>query len=141
MRIVTTININDFNPRSSYEERLAVLCLRRGKEIISIHAPHTRSDVNRLINCLMLIFQSTLLIRGATKNSRKNCWAKLISIHAPHTRSDKCLVTHLGYLEISIHAPHTRSDKREEVMLFLKFYFNPRSSYEERQNNVLGRLA
>ena len=83
-------NRNNFNPRSSYEERLLKLksLLRRQK------------------------FQSTLLIRGATKSLAKHLGYTCISIHAPHTRSDAWLIEMYTRPGISIHAPHTRSDRR-----------------------------
>ena len=55
----------NFNPRPSYEERRKVMTAIN-KDVISIHAPHTRSDA-----------------RPSSIESRK-----VISIHAPHTRSD-----------------------------------------------------
>ena len=56
-----------FNPRSSYEERrVGAPSVERFREI-SIHAPHTRSDERGADQMYWgLIFQSTLLIRGAT---------------------------------------------------------------------------
>ena len=56
-----------FNPRSSYEERPEDFKGKKLCKLISIHAPHTRSDVRRVNPRLhKLLFQSTLLIRGAT---------------------------------------------------------------------------
>jgi len=55
---------------------------------ISIHAPHTESDIVVKIN------------------ENKN----YISIHAPHTESDKVDVPDIVDWVISIHAPHTESD-------------------------------
>ena len=104
---------------------------RRAQEI-SIHAPHARSDqcTCRLRRrsifqstllmrgatpavakyLLSLIFQSTLLMRGATKKAQELTDAVNISIHAPHARSDFPLGVRLRDREISIHAPHARSD-------------------------------
>ena len=102
--------------------------------LISIHAPHTRSDL-------------------APQNAPPV--SPVISIHAPHTRSDGCHGLHGGNREISIHAPHTRSDVPNRTTHTLTYsisihaphtrsddrlrhhkspsrYFNPRSSYEER---------
>ena len=83
-----TYRADDFNPRSSYEERLRRRLKRSGLFQISIHAPHTRSDVF-----------SGRAGGGAT-----------ISIHAPHTRSDLKAMAAAAACRISIHAPHTRSD-------------------------------
>ena len=55
-----------FNPRSSCEERL----------------PSPRTSTPNAS------FQSTLLMRGATRGSRDGRQAPRISIHAPHARSD-----------------------------------------------------
>ena len=64
------------------------------------------------------VFQSTLLMRGATRPEAgiddRSCY---ISIHAPHARSD------IGRIS------STRS----------RFYFNPRSSCEERHSQRDGR--
>ena len=81
--------------------------------VISIHAPHTRSDPLSLTDVIqgMIVFQSTLLIRGATL-----CTA---------------LEGASGF--ISIHAPHTRSDIWTRFYSYQMRYFNPRSSYEERR--------
>ena len=108
--------------------------------VISIHAPHTRSDV---------------IVRDCFSTCRD------ISIHAPHTRSDiyrSQNPRHIPYFNprssyeerhdkvdvsggktISIHAPHTRSDETN-LRACLSSYFNPRSSYEERQLHNRPRL-
>ena len=100
-----------FNPRSSCEERLAA----------------------QLSTRKYLLFQSTLLMRGATFlsvlhalsirnfNPRSSCeerhgktsllWQMAkISIHAPHARSDDAGEAGTDDHKISIHAPHARSD-------------------------------
>ena len=106
---------------------------RQDAQRISIHAPHARSD-DRLArqSCNIGLFQSTLLMRGATSwsprrqsrryfNPRSSCEERqpmvaprgverYISIHAPHARSDILNVTPLPGRYISIHAPHARSD-------------------------------
>ena len=123
--------------------------------LISIHAPHARSDLDRLgISsadlqfqstllmrgatfrkkgvCSELLFQSTLLMRGATGRGRQVCRLVQISIHAPHARSDlRCKVDDL-LCSISIHAPHARSDGRPAHCRACRLHFNPRSSCEER---------
>ena len=62
---------SNFNPRSSCEERPGM--------------PMTRSVMGR--------FQSTLLMRGATRLLSSSCSSYRISIHAPHARSDCRLPT------------------------------------------------
>ena len=63
------------------------VCLRRDKAI-SIHAPHARSDVKATKAFTDWLFQSTLLMRGATALLLCRCTEAVISIHAPHARSD-----------------------------------------------------
>ena len=128
---------NNFNPRSSYEERLQAKSYIKAGASISIHAPHTRSDTDWPVCAAKWAdfnprssyeerqsikrqriywqrFQSTLLIRGATLVFCCSPRTSNISIHAPHTRSDAVLsVGFLTCLGISIHAPHTRSDLRK----------------------------
>ena len=101
---------------------------------ISIHAPHARSDMMRrpvmaafyifqstllmrgataqmAVSTISSIFQSTLLMRGATQPCHQCHHGYLISIHAPHARSDRHLGDRHNHLcHISIHAPHARSD-------------------------------
>ena len=83
-----------------------------GKNLrISIHAPHARSDSPLPVRPVRIApFQSTLLMRGATKPS---------FLAAPPS-------------SISIHAPHARSDASISPLLSAKQDFNPRSSCEER---------
>ena len=100
---------------------------------ISIHAPHARSDLRPLklrltssnfnprssceerLHCEACeadpeLFQSTLLMRGATSS---------VDLLLPGSR-------------ISIHAPHARSDLTTTSSLSSQNHFNPRSSCEER---------
>ena len=148
---------SNFNPRSSCEERRGsskyVVCsnvisihapharsdtiiihVRFDVAVISIHAPHARSDrrTSRLstitgnfnprssceerpkatmIDRRMDLFQSTLLMRGATSDKQEKQDTTLISIHAPHARSDLTdKYPEAPSSTISIHAPHARSD-------------------------------
>ena len=111
------------------------------------------------------IFQSTLLMRGATRENHHIVRIVEISIHAPHARSDlirestakQCFV-------ISIHAPHARSDSplivpriprsRFQSTLLMRGArgsingtvkkvkdFNPRSSCEERRQKPRRRAC
>ena len=82
-----------------------------GRDAISIHAPHARSDDLRAeLEPRRRKFQSTLLMRGATRGVIQHQIPPLISIHAPHARSDKAECIAMLYAAISIHAPHARSD-------------------------------
>ena len=124
---------------------------------ISIHAPHARSDGSWAATKMeQKIFQSTLLMRGATYNIVNGGVCNNISIHAPHARSDTIGVCASRLIIISIHAPHARSDTKqteETVRAFIisihapharsdqsraaasavSMNFNPRSSCEERR--------
>ena len=127
------LQIYDFNPRSSWEER----------HLIKAH------------NIIYLIFQSTLLVRGATAQKTPVLINCDISIHAPRERSDfrQTLLTDFNTLfqstllvrgatfdsnisysnfPISIHAPRERSDGVIFKILSVPRDFNPRSSWEER---------
>ena len=56
---------------------------------ISIHAPHARSDkLDKAGQDAVAEFQSTLLMRGATRCDLAQDGRPDISIHAPHARSD-----------------------------------------------------
>ena len=64
-----------------------------------------------------MIFQSTLLMRGATRHGDGRDHRAGISIHAPHARSDDTdgFCSKAGQC-ISIHAPHARSDARSQSL-------------------------
>ena len=106
-----------FNPRSSCEERHVDGTLLVIPTVISIHAPHARSDLSLLLHlCHTSIFQSTLLMRGAT----------LVPVAVP-----------LSVRLISIHAPHARSDENHPATIESSKNFNPRSSCEERRRSYV----
>ena len=81
----------------------------------------------------MTRFQSTLLMRGATRADCENNQHLAISIHAPHARSDDSKEVCIKVTHISIHAPHARSDWRASTQRGTPSNFNPRSSCEERR--------
>ena len=146
-----------FNPRSSCEERrinvtytaqelaFQSTLLMRGAtannelsqavNVISIHAPHARSDLTiSAMRSGREPFQSTLLMRGAT--------SAILSLCSHHVLFQSTLLMrgatpgeNLVKLErmISIHAPHARSDHSTRAMGNCKQNFNPRSSCEERR--------
>ena len=103
---------------------------------ISIHAPHARSDFTvGSGGGDIAIFQSTLLMRGATRprsrtsatpcyfNPRSSCEERRALSNRPRAPG-----------QISIHAPHARSDTVPALPTALRSsYFNPRSSCEERR--------
>ena len=89
-------------------------------QIISIHAPHTRSDEEKPMNSNTTIkFQSTLLIRGATR-----CQCGGSDVH-PHFN------------------PRSSYEERppREDQAGRRGHFNPRSSYEERQMHSTPKVA
>ena len=100
MRGATFIHIghsnlcNNFNPRSSCEERLP-----QGRIPYDICHFNPRSSCEER-RCYVV-----------------NILAPLdISIHAPHARSDRRIAQALEARHISIHAPHARSDKKSIVL-------------------------
>ena len=103
----------DFNPRSSCEERLHC-----SSYVVSVIYFNPRSSCEERHDCQLVPkshcrkFQSTLLMRGATRMGRnRSGTSRPISIHAPHARSDvACVAAADVAADISIHAPHARSD-------------------------------
>ena len=119
-----------------------LLCENVAGHMISIHAPHARSDD----------------AGEAGTDDHK------ISIHAPHARSDDPWIDALvSWTKISIHAPHARSDDILDTFGALEdtfqstllmrgatcrggndagceHDFNPRSSCEERRLSTRKRL-
>ena len=125
-----------FNPRSSCEERPGDLFPFPG-QVISIHAPHARSDDADTLKIIRAyVFQSTLLMRGAT-SACPRCFSHfslfqstLLMRGATAGPCEDCWGT-----SISIHAPHARSDTARGNRAAAPFYFNPRSSCEERHHH------
>ena len=129
------LKADNFNPRSSCEERRASLSDGRHADAISIHAPHARSDTPKDVPCgrfdvisihapharsdqlytqkirYLAIFQSTLLMRGATVR-----WSCL--------RAGKTI-----FQSTLLMRGATNSHSSGRIM---SRYFNPRSSCEER---------
>ena len=131
---------------------------------ISIHAPHARSDLIRRVSRSRLrnfnprssceerrysrsglyicwIFQSTLLMRGATTMLHKEAHHTIISIHAPHARSDPLSLT----VSIILRTFQSTLLMRGATGLhrarrIIWFNFNPRSSCEERPDFRSGSL-
>ena len=128
-----------FNPRSSCEERRALNAVNLVLRVISIHAPHARSDhvSDGFAWCQHISIhapharsdssQPRPPIAASNFNPRSSCeerhWyradrvdARRISIHAPHARSDARRVIRQLCNVISIHAPHARSDTQGAQM-------------------------
>ena len=94
--------------------------LRRCGIKISIHAPHAGSDamVSSQLTSVIL-FQSTLPMRGATTAFFSPASAVCISIHAPHAGSDRLSTARDKRSLISIHAPHAGSDAHSSSSHFI----------------------
>ena len=103
---------------------------------ISIHAPHARSDqIRNVVAECRRIFQSTLLMRGATRQWRfRITIAQLFQSTLLMRGATGRYRKYLQQRHISIHAPHARSDHPQGASdCRLMPDFNPRSSCEERQ--------
>ena len=132
LRFVPFSDSKHFNPRSSCEERHGLYWCK-GIGMISIHAPHARSDPCHTVQLFVkIIFQSTLLMRGATKQTeglvKLNEFQSTLlmrgatSYDNSHSSSPGFQSTLLmrgataicglqaALTMISIHAPHARSD-------------------------------
>ena len=124
--------------------------------VISIHAPRVGSDlvhVGLLLFCDYFnprspcgerhferfqerdeqIFQSTLPVWGATRQSHHSPSRQTISIHAPRVGSDFAVLWNTSAVQISIHAPRVGSDSLGPGNCQERFYFNPRSPCGERR--------
>ena len=139
--VVVRLCYRDFNPRSSCEERRtpSFVSLQRG---ISIHAPHARSDhIHLTFRLTCILFQSTLLMRGATSQIKEVPVCIFISIHAPHARSDTS--PHFCKPYRSDFNPRSSCEERH-VTAFLSgvaLDFNPRSSCEEQPKMVVWKCG
>ena len=104
-------------------------------QAISIHAPHARSDsMAEYIKQACKEFQSTLLMRGATVVASAICVRAVISIHAPHARSDSSRIS--GIVNSWYFNPRSSCEERpaRRRTCLLLSDFNPRSSCEERRS-------
>ena len=79
----------DFNPRSSCEERQITCKTRCRNSVISIHAPHARSDlICDDIFVTLFYFNPRSSCEERPNHRKRIAVAIVISIHAPHARSD-----------------------------------------------------
>ena len=89
MSVLTRNDPHHFNPRSPWGERLVWVRIGDDISIISIHAPRGGSDyVSMTDPTIILVFQSTLPVGGATLTPEELRAAYEISIHAPRGGSD-----------------------------------------------------
>ena len=123
-----------FNPRSSCEERRGGARDLPGQLQISIHAPHARSDMEKLgFEKTGEKFQSTLLMRGATPQAGRH----VLGLDFNPRSSCEERPRAFPWYSDNIGDFNPRSSCEERLpMLQLpgmrKKYFNPRSSCEER---------
>ena len=79
-------------------------------------------------------FQSTLLMRGATRRAAAADRCRQISIHAPHARSDTCIFKRGGWLMGNFNPRSSCEERRCRGSSCIgQRNFNPRSSCEERR--------
>ena len=123
----------DFNPRSSCEERHHSSIPAHSLSLISIHAPHARSDVHQ---CRMGQTHHHFNPRSSCEErlpQRTQCRnGRIISIHAPHARSDiSSMIACANSLDFN---PRSSCEERHFLVHFTSEHinFNPRSSCEER---------
>ena len=153
--------------------------LAKSASEVSIHAPHARGDFtstrsssfqrcfNPRPSCegrqpaareggRRSMFQSTPLMRGATRHTLYNVPCVNVSIHAPHARGDMWISSLRSMARlfqstplmrgataspgcrgtrcrVSIHAPHARGDLVLSGLMYPALSFNPRPSCEGRQ--------
>ena len=85
----TTIWNRHFNPHSPCGERHEQPLIITTSGGISIHTPHAGSDTpSPSKRCKLVLFQSTLPMRGATDSVYHEINGADISIHTPHAGSD-----------------------------------------------------
>ena len=124
--------------------------------IISIHVPLTRDDNSSLVmlpppqnfnprpsyegrplrlpNTLPLLeFQSTSLLRGTTCPYNSDLTAQLFQSTSLLRGTTIEAFRFYSNIKISIHVPLTRDDKVRNSISGVKWYFNPRPSYEGRR--------
>ena len=95
---------------------------------ISIHAPLAGCDmVFLLFLMLILLFQSTHPLRGATCLDVPIFCGVYISIHAPLAGCDKDIKRVNLCRDISIHAPLAGCDRSHLSHIIKRAYFNPRT--------------
>ncbi len=101
---------------------------------VSIHAPHTGSDVSVGFKCPHCgKFQSTLPTRGATPAVSLALIVKIVSIHAPHTGSDADEAASSADLpSFNPRSPHGERPRPARISIAAR-RFNPRSPHGERR--------
>ena len=80
---------SNFNPRSSCEERLKTGVMQSAPSIFQSTLLMRGATRTLAYPSNTDVFQSTLLMRGATSSTKIASACRFISIHAPHARSDR----------------------------------------------------
>ena len=127
-----------FNPRSPCGERLDGLPVGSQHLVISIHAPLAGSDSPLLFLLLAMRFQSTLPLRGATRNTRRRRWATPKFQSTLPLRGATPSSARRGR-RCSYFNPRSPCGERRPAHCGLpkSRYFNPRSPCGERPGTVL----
>ena len=159
-KIETADELEDFNPRSPCGERLRELQPIFDAINFNPRSPCGERPIAAARSASLMVFQSTLPVRGATRLGVFALHLPLISIHAPRAGSDNggeimtdelrhfnprspCGERHYSALdvrtscEISIHAPRAGSDGALTQVLRRASNFNPRSPCGERRQNII----
>ena len=130
--------VEHFNPRSSYEERRFGVFGYIIQFYFNPRSSYEERHSATVFPLFVSLFQSTLLIRGATscalQSSHTLTGFQSTLLIRGATRPHPVIAP---AIRISIHAPHTRSDCFSRSISSRRFYFNPRSSYEERPSLCL----
>ena len=114
---------------------------RKARGHISIHAPRVGRDQSHLCRCLLLLaFQSTRPVWGATLLGWRPLAAFLISIHAPRVGRDGHAARVRKLRDISIHAPRVGRDGKSSVKTIDTANFNPRAPCGARPERHTCRL-
>ena len=144
-----------FNPRSPHGERRFTARRWTCRQYFNPRSPHGERLRSAFTVASLVIFQSTLPARGATRKYHRCRPSVAISIHAPRTGSDTAQHPDsprgghfnprsphgerhgLGAKDaalrlISIHAPRTGSDSVQLGGQLPRRHFNPRSPHGER---------
>ena len=120
MQAQINVTSSYFNPRTSYEVRLSCIPKALAQQRISIHALHTKCDLNdSTILAIRKLFQSTHFIRSATKEG----WDNMIGLVFQSTHFIRSATSP---------SPSTYRPGKN---------FNPRTSYEVRPDFYKGQLV
>ena len=129
---------DDFNPRSPWGERQRRKRRRYLRQAISIHAPRGGSD--GLVG-LDLLFVSVISIhapRGGSDAAMQPRWIIIIGFQStlPVGGATRIFRNSANGAYISIHAPRGGSDFIVSYFPFIAYNFNPRSPWGERRGGA-----